>query len=77
MFIKKWQLISVLYIALMDWGIGHLTVIVRTGGGVFANESCPQGRAFNQFLPIPGVSRGRGMLAVGIDSHINHEHGLN
>ena len=49
----------------------------KNGRGVFANESCPQGRAFNQFLPIPGVSRGRGMLAAGIDSHINHEHGLN
>ena len=31
-------------------GPGHLTVIVGTGGGAFANESYPQGRAFDQIL---------------------------
>ena len=68
----------------MDWGAGYLTVIVETGGGTFANESCPQGQAFDHFsnargfarglpwgLPgaCPGVCPGE-MLAAGIDSHI-------
>ena len=49
----------------MDWGAGHLTIIVGTGGGPFANKKCPQGRAFELFFKCPG-----GMLAAGIDLHI-------
>ena len=40
---------------LMDWGARQLTVLVGT-----------QGRAFDQFFQTPG-----GMLAAGIDLHIN------
>ena len=54
----------------MDWGAGHLTIIVGTGGGAFANKNCPQGRAFEQFFQMPGVCPGEGMFAAGIDSHI-------
>ena len=41
MFIEKWQCIFLFIIGLMDWGAEHLTVIVGTGGGSFANKSCP------------------------------------
>ena len=58
----------------MDWGTGHLTIIVGTGDGAFANNNCPQDRAFVNFFQMtrvcPGVCPG-GMLGVGIDSHIN------
>ena len=60
----------------MDWEAGHLTVIVGTGAGAFANESCLQVRAFNQFFQmpqgLPGAGGGgyRGMLAAGSDSRI-------
>ena len=50
-------------------GAGYLTVIVSTGGGAFANESCPQDRAFDQFFSMPGICPGE-MLAARIDSHI-------
>ena len=53
----------------MDWGAGHLTIIVETGGGAFTNKNCPQGRAFEQFFQMPGVCPG-GMLAAGTDWHI-------
>ena len=54
----------------MDWGAGHLTVIVGMGGGAFAIESYPQDRAFDQiFASVRGLP-GR-ILAAGIDSHIN------
>ena len=53
----------------MDWGAGHLTIIVGTGGGAFANKNCPQDRAFEHFFQMPGGLPG-GMLAAGIDSHI-------
>ena len=53
----------------MDWRAGHLTVIVGTGGGAFANNSCPQCQAFDQFFPMPGGLPG-GMLMAGVDSHI-------
>ena len=55
----------------MDWGAGHLTIIVGSGGGAFANKNSPQGRAFEQFSQMPGVCPGRGMLAAGIDLHLN------
>ena len=55
----------------MDWGAGHLTIIVGTGGGAFANKNCPQGQAFEQFFQMPGVYPGGGMLAAGIDSYIS------
>ena len=58
-----------MFIDRIDWGAGHMTIIVGTGGGAFANKSCPQGRAFEQFFKCPGVCPG-GMLAAGIDSHI-------
>ena len=61
----------------MDWGAGHLTIIVGTGGGAFDNKNCPQDRAFEQFFQMPRVCPGvcpGGMLAAGIDSHISlHE----
>ena len=68
MFVKKWQL-TFLFIGLMDWEARHLTIIVGTGGGAFASENCPQDRAFDQFLKMPGACPG-GMLAAGINSHI-------
>ena len=55
---------------------GHLTIIVGTGGGAFANKNYPQGRAFDKTFQVPGVCRGvcpRGgcsRLESGIDSHI-------
>ena len=36
------------YIGLMDYGAGHLTVIVEMGTGAFANESCLLGQAFDK-----------------------------
>ena len=39
-------------------GGGHLTIIVGTGGGTFANKNCPQDRAFEQFFQMPGVCPG-------------------
>ena len=59
----------------MDWGAGHLTIIVGTGGRAFANKNCPQSRtlfsnARGMLGDLPG---GGGMLAAGIDSHINRE----
>ena len=50
-------------------GAGHLTIIVGTRGGAFANKNCPQGQAFDFFFQVPGVCPGA-MLAAGIDSHI-------
>ena len=58
----------------MDWGAGHLTIIVGTGGGAFVDKKCPQGRTFEQFFQMPGYARGLaqggGVLAGGNDSHI-------
>ena len=34
-------LLSFLYIGRMDWGVRHLTIIVGTGDGAFANKNCP------------------------------------
>ena len=59
MFVTKWQLI-ILYIDRMDWGAGHLTIIVETGGGVFTNKNCPQGRVFHHFFQMLGVCPGPG-----------------
>ena len=55
MFIKKWQLIF-LYIGWMDWGTGHLTIILETGVG---------------HLPTKIGPGGGGGLVAGIDPHIN------
>ena len=74
MFIKIWQPIT-LYIDRMDWRAGHLTTTEGTEGGAFANENCPQGRAFEQFFQLPGGLPGGGMLAAGIDSHISTKTG--
>ena len=38
----------------MDWGAGHLTIIVGTGGGAFANKN------LNNFFKCPGYTRGEG-----------------
>ena len=35
--LKKWQLIF-LYIGRIDWGTRHLTIILGTGDGTFANR---------------------------------------
>ena len=47
-----------------------MTVMVGTGGGAFANESCLQDWKFDQFFSnaqgLPG-----GMLVAGTDSHIS------
>ena len=56
------------YIGRMDWGVGHLTIIVGTGGGTFANKNCPQSCAFDHFFQMSRVCRG-GMLGLE-DSHI-------
>ena len=48
---------NIFYIGQMDWGPGHSTIIVGTGGGAFANKNCSQGWAFDQFFQMPGVSR--------------------
>ena len=61
----------ILHIVLMDWGSGHLTIIVGTGTGHLPTKIFPQGRAFDQYFQMPGVCPG-GMLAVGIDLHIIH-----
>ena len=53
----KWQQV-ILYIDRMDWGAGHLSIIVGTGGRAFANKNCPQGRALEQFFQMPGVCPG-------------------
>ena len=37
---------------------GHLTITVGTEGGAFANKSCPQGQAFDNFFKCPGFARG-------------------
>ena len=57
----------------MEPRAGHLTIIVGTGGVAFGNKNCPQGRAFDHFFKCQGLARGLpgGMLAAGIDSHIN------
>ena len=51
-----------MFMKIVHWsaglGSGHLIVIVGMGGGAFANESRPQGRAFDQFFPMPGVCPG-------------------
>ena len=62
----------------MGWGARHLTIIVGTGGGAFANKNCLQGRACELFFQMPGVypgvcPGGGGMLVAGIDSHINND----
>ena len=61
MFIRKWQLmflyIAVLYIALVKWGAGHLTVIIGTEGGTFANESCPRAECLTNLPQCPGFAR--------------------
>ena len=35
----------------------HLTIIVGTGGGAFANKNCPQCWAFDHFFKCPGFAR--------------------
>ena len=40
-------------------GAGHLTIIVGTRGGAFANKNCPQGQAFDFFFSsAQGLPRG-------------------
>ena len=43
----------ILYIGRMDWGAGHLTVIIGTGGG-----STKTVRHLNNFFECPGFARG-------------------
>ena len=47
MFIKKLQLIF-LYFGLMDWGVGHLTVVVGMRGRAFDHHSRNGGRGICQ-----------------------------
>ena len=59
---------------MVEWtgggGVGHLTIIVGTGGRAFANKKYPQGWAFfSNARGLPGGLPG-GKLAAGIDSHI-------
>ena len=49
MFIEKWHLIF-LYIGRMEWGAGHLTILIGTGDGAFANKNCPPDQAFFNFF---------------------------
>ena len=44
----------------MDWGSGHLTIIVGTGTGHLPTKIFPQGRAFDQYFQMPGVCPGGG-----------------
>ena len=66
MFIKKWQLIFLYTGRMAEWGAGPLTVIVGRGAG-----HLPTKIAIGPgFWPIFQMLRG-GMLAAGIDPHIN------
>ena len=44
----------------LDWGVGHLNIIVGTEGSAFANKNCPQVEAFAQFFQMPGFCPGEG-----------------
>ena len=56
----------------MDWGAGHLTIIVGTGGaGHLPTKIARRAGHLNNFFKCPGVFPG-GMLAAGIDSHISY-----
>ena len=58
-----------LYIGPMDWGAGHLTVIVGTGGvGHLPIKIARRAGHLANFFKCPGFARG--MLATEIDSHI-------
>ena len=58
----------------MDWGAEHLIIIVGTGAGHFRTKTARGAGHLNNFFKCPeyarGVSRGGGILAAGIDSHI-------
>ena len=56
MFIKKWQLMS-LYFGLMDWGAGHLTVIVGTGAGHLPTKIARMAGHLTKFFKCPGFAR--------------------
>ena len=47
---KTVMFIKILYIDRMDWGAGHLTIIVGTGGGAFVDKNCPQGLEMTRTL---------------------------
>ena len=70
MFINKRQLMF-LYkcIGLMDCGARHLTIIVGTGVGQFANENYLLSQTFDHFFSNAGFWPG-GVFAAGIDSQI-------
>ena len=42
----------------MDWGAGHLTIIVGTGAVALADKNCPQGWAFEFFFKCRGMPGG-------------------
>ena len=71
--LRKWKLIF-LNFGLIAWGGGGggraFDYQSRNGGGAFANKNCPPDRVLHHFFKCPGFARG-GMLAAGIDSHIN------
>ena len=71
MFIKKWQLIF-LYIGRLDWGAGHLTIIVGTGDGAFAKKTAR--RAGHLIILSYARCMPGGILAAGIDSHTISSH---
>ena len=54
----------------MDYGAGHLTVIVGMGTGAFANESCLLGQAFDKCFSNAWGKGGGEMLVAGTDLHI-------
>ena len=66
---------NIFHNVLIDWGAGHLTVIVGTVGGAFGNKNCPLGRAFDHFFKCLGFAEEGGMLAAGIGPHITYLEG--
>ena len=54
MFIEKRQLLIFLNIGRMDWGAGHLTILIGTGGRVFANKIARRTGHFSIFSGFAG-----------------------
>ena len=55
---------------------GHLTIMVGTGRGTFANENCPQEIGIRPIFSKARGLPGRVILADSIDLHINIQDGV-
>ena len=66
-----------LYIALMDWGARHLTIIVEMGAGHLSMKIAHRAGHLTNFSntrDFPGsFPRGEGMLAAGNDLYITYQ----